>query len=378
MQVTKPILIASLLLCCTSVLAETVYEKGRAAVSYTGKSASQAVKDQASQMAEAKAIETYYAEASESELANFDKIREQILGNLDRYILDAAVVNEEDRTDTKQYAVTIRVRLNVAALHNAMKDNSAVSGAAKSAKSRLTFLFVARQTNDETVYDAHVYQRVDSSAKANGTSTISENGTEGEAISKSQVSTNASKSSTGAAAANASVTVERGGSTTHKASETTWRLFPVSDLSSVFTGSFGSAGFKVVDAADVEPYSGGKLHVVAVQDDYKSGQDLKSQTLADVEAGLRNAQIPYLAFGTLDVGFANKDPATGLLRVAVTVNAKILDLTELIPERVATVGPVQYAGLGSTEIEAQTNALKIAAQNASRELISQVTNAGLH
>lgn len=378
MQVTKPILIASLLLCGTSVLAETVYEKGRAAVSYTGKSASQAVKDQASQMAEAKAIETYYAEASESELANFDKIREQILGNLDRYILDAAVVNEEDRTDTKQYAVTIRVRLNVAALHNAMKDNSAVSGAAKSAKSRLTFLFVARQTNDETVYDAHVYQRVDSSAKANGTSTISENGTEGEAISKSQVSTNASKSSTGAAAANASVTVERGGSTTHKASETTWRLFPVSDLSSVFTGSFGSAGFKVVDAADVEPYSGGKLHVVAVQDDYKSGQDLKSQTLADVEAGLRNAQIPYLAFGTLDVGFANKDPATGLLRVAVTVNARILDLTELIPERVATVGPVQYAGLGPTEIEAQTNALKIAAQNASRELISQVTNAGLH
>lgn len=378
MQVTKPILIASLLLCCTSVLAETVYEKGRAAVSYTGKSASQAVKDQASQMAEAKAIETYYAEASESELANFDKIREQILGNLDRYILDAAVVNEEDRTDTKQYAVTIRVRLNVAALHNAMKDNSAVSGAAKSAKSRLTFLFVARQTNDETVYDAHVYQRVDSSAKANGTSTISENGTEGEAISKSQVSTNASKSSTGAAAANASVTVERGGSTTHKASVTTWRLFPVSDLSSVFTGSFGSAGFKVVDAADVEPYSGGKLHVVAVQDDYKSGQDLKSQTLADVEAGLRNAQIPYLAFGSLDVGFANKDPATGLLRVAVTVNAKILDLTELIPERVATVGPVQYAGLGPTEIEAQTNALKIAAQNASRELISQVTNAGLH
>jgi hypothetical protein len=378
MQITKPFLIASLLLCSATVLAQTVYEKGRAAVSYTGKSAPQAVKDQASQMAQTKAIETYYAEAGESELTNFDKIREQILGNLDRYVLDAAVVSEEDRTDIKQYAVTVRVRLNVAALHNAVKDNSAVSGVAKSAKSRLTFLFVARQANDETVYDARVYQRVDASAKANGTSSISENGTEGESIAKGQVSTNASKTSTGTAVANASVTVERGGSSTHKASETTWRLFPISDLSSVFTGSFDSAGFKVLDAADVEPYSGGKLRVVAVQDDYKSGQDLKSQTLADVEAGLRNAQIPYLAFGTLDVGFANKDPATGLLRVAVTVNAKILDLTEVIPERVATVGPVQFAGLGPTEREAQTNALKIAAQNASRELISQVTNKGLH
>jgi hypothetical protein len=75
---------------------------------------------------------------------------------------------------------------------------------------------------------------------------------------------------------------------------------------------------------------------------------------------------------------ANRDAATGLFRVSVTVNARILDLTEVIPERVATVGPIQYAGLGSTETEAQTNALKSAAQNASRELISQMTNAGIH
>jgi hypothetical protein len=378
MQVTKPILIASLLLISSAVPAQTVYEKGRAALSYTGNSVPQAVKDQANQMAETKAIETYYAEAGESELANFDKIREQILGNLDRYILEAAIVSEEDRTDTKQYVVTVRVRLSVAALHNAVKDNSAVSGITKSAKSRITFLFVARQANDVTVYDARVYQRVDASAKANGTSSISENGTEGESISKGQVSTDALKTSTGSAVANASVTLERGGSTTHKASETTWRLFPASSLGNVFMGSFGNAGFKVTEAADVEPISGGKLHVVAVQDDYKSGQDLKSQTLADVEAGLRNAKIPYLAFGTLDVGFASKDAATGLLRVSVTVNAKILDVTETIPERVATVGPIQYAGLGPTESEAQTNALKIAAQNASRELISQITNAGIH
>jgi hypothetical protein len=378
MQVVKNIGIAFLLLWSGTVMAQTAYEKGRAALSYTGKSAPQAVKDQASQIAQTKAIETYYAEAGESEVANFDNIRERILGNLDHYVLEATVVSEEDRTDTKQYAVTIRVKLNVAALHNVMKDNSAVSSVAKSAKSRLTFLFVARQASDETFYDAHVFQRVDATAKANGTSSASETGTEGESVSKSQVSTNASKTSTGAAASNASVTVERGGSTTHKASEMTWRLFPTSNVSSVFNASFGNAGFKVTEAADVEPYSGGKLHVATVEDDYKSGLDLKSQTLTDVEEGLRNAKIPYLAFGTLDVGLANKDAATGLLRVSVTVNARILDLTESIPERVATVGPVQYAGLGPTETEAQTNALKLAAQSASRELISQMTNAGIH
>lgn len=378
MQITRPIVFATLLLCSTIVLAQTEFATGHAALNYTGKVAPAAVKDQASQMAETKAIETYYAEAGDSDFTNFDKIREQILGNLDRYVLDAVVVSAEDHTDIKQYVVTIRVKLNVAALHDVVKQNSAVANVAKSGKSRLTFLFVARQASDETSYDARVFQRVDTSVKASGTNSATQNGTEGEAITKSQISTNASKTSTGASTSNASVSVERGGSSTRKAADTSWRLFPISSLSSVFTGSFGNAGFRVIEATELEPYSGGKLHVAAVQDDYKTGSDLKAQTLADVAAGLRNAQIPYLALGTLDVGFANTDPASGLLRVAVTVNAKILDLTDSIPESVATVGPVQYAGLGPTESEAQTNALKLAAQSASHDLISQLTNAGIH
>jgi hypothetical protein len=38
---------------------------------------------------------------------------------------------------------------------------------------------------------------------------------------------------------------------------------------------------------------------------------------------------------------------------------------------------VQYAGTGPTEDEARTNALKLAANNAARELTSQVTNIGV-
>jgi len=87
--------------------------------------------------------------------------------------------------------------------------------------------------------------------------------------------------------------------------------------------------------------------------------------------------IPYLAVGTLDVGLTEKDPSTGLLRVSVTVNAKLLDVSDIIPNDVAVVGPVQYAGLGPTEMEAQTNALKLAAQSVSRELISQLNNQGI-
>jgi hypothetical protein len=55
----------------------------------------------------------------------------------------------------------------------------------------------------------------------------------------------------------------------------------------------------------------------------------------------------------------------------------MLDVSQTIPDTLASVGPVQYAGLGPTEDEARTNALKLAANNAARELSAQVTNANV-
>ena len=104
--------------------------------------------------------------------------------------------------------------------------------------------------------------------------------------------------------------------------------------------------------------------------------DLKPATLAAMVQGMRAAQIPYVSIGTLDLGLAAKDSNTGLTRVAVTVNAKMLDVSQTIPDTIASVGPVQFAGLGPTEDEARGSALKLAAEGAARELTSQLTNLG--
>jgi hypothetical protein len=378
MQITKHIVVACVLLTSSAALADVQYEQGQASIGYTGKRVSPALRTQAIQAAEFKAIQAYYAKAGGAESANFDSIKDKVALNLDQYVLEETIIDEQDRKDLHEYTVSLRAKLNISELDNALKSASGHTGTSLATKSRMTFLVVARQASTQTDFDAHSYQRVDVSSKANGAASVSEGTTEGESVSKSQVSTNGSKHVAGSAEANTSVAVERGGSTTRKASETSWRIFPSANMDQVLTGAFHQAGFRVTEATDVEPYSDGKLHVVVVQEDYKSGMDLKSQTLQDVEAGLRNAKIPYLTLGTLDIGFANPDPATGLLRVPVTVNAKVLDLSDLIPDTMATVGPVQYAGLGPTEAEAQTNALKLAAQNAAKELISQLTNAGVH
>lgn len=356
-----------------SAVAQVQRAAGKATVPYTGKSATPDVKAKALQNAQLKAVEFYYAEAGESEAANFDAMRAKILENPDRYILETTVLAEDDNAGSKAYTVSVRVSLNVANLRNDIKAGSAVGKATRTERSALAFVFVSREQDSEKAYDTRVTKRVDEGVKVDAA--VKKTGTEGESIKRNQISTNEAATFNGSA--NVSRTIEAGGTRTRRASESTWRLFPSANLNQVFTQTFTRAGFKVNEASLIEPYTGGKFKVAMVENDYKAGNDLQSATMQAITQGMKNAQIPYIALGTLDLGLADTDPQTGMQRVAVTVNARVLDVTQTIPDTIASVGPVQYAGVGPTEAEARTNALKLAANNAARELTSQLTNLGL-
>ena len=356
-----------------SASAQVQQSRGKASVNYQGWSASADDKARATQAAELKAVEFYYAEAGESESENFDAVRDWILANPDRYILESTVLAEDDNRDKKQYTVAVRVSLNVANLRNLVKANSAVAQAGAGEKSPLAFVFVSRQVASVTSFDDRVFKRVDESAKAGAGQSASETGVEGESLRGGQIKTHASTASRVDVAANRSQTIETGGSVRKRASQATYRLIPSANLNQVFSSTFTRAGFSVKDAAFIEPLTGGRFKVADVEADYQTGNDLKSATLQSIASGMRAAQVPYVALGTLDVSAADKDPATGLVRVSVTVNARIYDVTQVIPDTRASVGPVQYVGVGPSEDEARGAALKLAAGNAARELTSQVT-----
>jgi len=382
MQVIRKLFAALLAITCAmafapSALAQVQRAAGKATVPYTGKAVTPEVKAKALQNAQLKAVEFYYAEAGESEAANFDAMRQKIIDNPDRYILETTVLAEDDNAGSKAYTVSVRVSLNVANLRNDIKAGSAVGKATRSERSALAFVFVSREQDSEKAYDARVTKRVDEGVKVDANRTVTGKGTEGESIRRGQISTNESRTDTLSGGANVSRTIETGGTRTRRASESTWRLFPSANLNQVFTQTFTRAGFKVNEASLIEPYTGGKFKVSMVENDYKAGNDLQSATMQAITQGMKAAQIPYIALGTLDLGLADTDPATGMQRVAVTVNARVLDVTQTIPDTIASVGPVQYAGVGPTEGEARTNALKLAANNAARELTSQLTNLGL-
>lgn len=369
--------LAAMAFALSSAQAQISQARGKATLPYTAKAAPPDVKATAMKNAQLKAVEMYYAEAGESEAAAFDAMRQKILDNPDRYILESTVLSEDDNTGSKQYTVAVKVSLNVANLRNDMKAGSAVGKATRSERSALAFVFVSREQDSEKAFDTRVTKRVDQGVKVDAQRTVSGKGSEGESIRGNQVSTNETRSDQLSGSANVSRTIETGGTRTRRASESTWRLFPSANLNQVFTQTFSRAGFKVNEATLIEPYTGGAFKVATIENDYKAGNDLQSSTMQSIVQGMKNAQIPYIALGTLDLGLADTDPQSGMQRVAVTVNARVLDVTQTIPDTIASVGPVQYAGVGPTEGEARNNALKLAANNAARELTAQLTNLGL-
>lgn len=402
MQIIRLFFLVLLAITANASWAQVAQSKGKATITYSGFSIGAEDKLKAQQNAQLKAIEFYYAEEGQTEAQNFETIREKFLADPEKFILDSTILSEELKKDTKQYSVVLRVSLNVANLRNAVKSNSAAGKVAPAQKSILALLMIAREVDSVKTYDAREVKRVevtenisanasasaDVKANANVDGQFKKNTSEGENLKKGSVKTDDAKKVKGSLSTNsnanlnanastnlkANLTIETGGSSTQKSAESTWRLFPSSNLSQVFTANFTRSGFKVSEAALIEPYTGGLFSLASVENDYKSGQDLKPATLQSMIAGMRKAQIPYVALGTLDAGQATDSAETGLKRVSITVNAKILDITALIPDTIASVGPVIFAGEGPTEDEARTNALKLAATNASRELASQITS----
>lgn len=393
MQMIKVFIALLILIVGTPAEAQVQQARGQYVLDYKEylgafdkKEAPAKAKTKAQQEAALKAVEHYYAESGQSESANFDAIRSKILQDQGRYILESTVIAEDDNKKDLKYTVVVRVSLNVANLRNAVQANSAVGRANDAEKSMLSFVFVSRQMASEKSFDDRVYRRAEGSVQlaANVSlqekNSLKEKTSEGESGKRAQIDTHGSRSRQQGdeinvdASRNVVATSETGGSITRKASESTWRLLPSANLNQVFVATFSQAGYDVVEAAMVESE---KFKVADIEEDYKAGNDLQPKTLRAIAAGMRDATVPYVALGTLDVGLAAKDPATGLMRVDVTVNAKVWDVTKPIPRTKAAVGPVAYSGVGPTEEVARGNALKSAASSAAQELSSRMTTLGI-
>lgn len=377
MQVIRILFLALLLVQAPMVLAQSFSSKGTASVTFSGKKITATVKQDAIQKAKINAVDRYFSETNTAKAKNYDLMRTKIVGDIDTYVLDASVLDEELDEKLGSYKVIVSATINAARLDNALIDTSAVANATSDEKSMLTFVFVARYKKSVRSFDDRVVKRADVNASVSGNSSHDRQATESERIDKSSITTGEKVRESGEANYSQSVTTETGGSTTTKADVVEWDIAPASELATVMKGAFADARYDVVEAEEVEDASDGQLSIDAIRKDFATGNDLSSTTRRNALNGVRAANVKYFALGTLDVDSPGKDPASGLTRVYVTVTGQISDVSSKLARSVAAVGPEQFAGIGPNADVAKRNALKLAAESAAQKLLSSMNAKGV-
>lgn len=367
------------LLCCfflmcmavSNGLAQTVSVKSMGTATY-GFRLDDDTRREAMRRAALNALEVYIAESSQAKVKLFAARRDEFAEQLDRFVLSSTLLSEDVNKGAKTYSVVVRSEINAALLQAELDAGSAVQNTPAGERSLLTFVFVARAQGSSQSFDDKVYQRVDSQASVEQQSVRAEETAEGEQIGGSSISTSGSIGVNDSVSVSTSASTTTGGSTTRKADAITWTVSSAAEVNTAMSGIFSNAGYEVVEAEYVEGESGGQLSVARIREEFSTGNDLSSEVLRSTVNGIRTAGIPLMAFGTLDVGMQDRDPASGLVRIPVTVTGKVLDVSGRFPRTITSVGPVQFFGLGPDASVARTNALSLAAEQAAGQMVDEL------
>jgi len=322
--------------------------------------ASSEMRQQAVQAAKLNAWKHYTETFNASRMQNYQRLERDFLSHLDDYVTDAVIVDETLNKDAKIYTVVVRTNINEAAVDS--RFNASMAAGAKSGEqsSPFTFVFVARET---------------ASVKSFDTRRTTINDTQSEKTASRQTSLRgdgASLEETGGQTSK----VTTGGSGLVQANETKYRVRSVGDIDAATSDLLGSSGFEPTSYPDVYGNCGGPKPE-AINADFTDKDEMSADMRKQVIDTARTCGIVYLAVGTLDIGLSDVDPVSGNQRVYVSVRGQVWDISPCLPRKLASVGPVQYGGLGPTTDVAMRNALIMAAQRGTRALIDQLGAKGV-
>lgn len=354
----------------TPALAQIVSGKGTATTPYSGRVTVE-IRDATVREAKLNALERYIAESNPAKQRLFDRARASLVASLDSYVLNAVTLSETTDPKAKTYSLVLKVEINGARFENALSDSSG-SSPAQPAGAQVATVFVARTPSSIQSFDDRIYKRADASVSVKGSAQAHRSTRESEGIGASSISTGDSISSNGSYSQSVTATSETGGSVTRKADAVVWNVASANDVDQQMTGVFANAGMEIVPADFIE-----RLDLAAVRRDFGTGNDLSSQTLRSVVAAVRASGIPILVLGWIDQQMPDVDPVTGNTRLNVKVNARVYDVSKPIPRVLSSIGPIQYAGLGSSGDVASANAMKLAAEEAAKKLVDEISVKGI-
>jgi len=306
------------------------------------------------------ALARYASNFSPAKYALFRADEPKIYADLDQYVIDALVVDEGTNKDAKTYFTIVRATINDARLDAVLNDRGAANAQAVGGKgTAISYLFVARETESAKTFDTRRTDVMDAQA----------------AVSANQRQGVSGGTAKFAESAEATRSVTTGGSSLRKADEVSYRVTSPENINAAMTDVFASNGFEVYDYRDVVSQCGG-VAPERVYAEFAKADELSRDTRNAAFTAARQCSISVFAFGTMDIGLQDTDPVTGNKRVYVSVRSQLLDITGRLPRIIASVGPVQYAGLGPDQTVAMRNALQLAATEVAHSISDQMNAKG--
>jgi hypothetical protein len=351
--------------------AQVIAARGVGTVAVSGRAPSPSQRAAAITAAQINAVERHIAETNPARSAMFQSARASLAANIDEYLLNTTTLSEEVNRSARTFTIVVRADINGARLDSLLLAQ-AQPQQAPGGGSDIVIVYLSRaQTSVQTFAD-RTYSRTDTSSGGSNQSRYSRDASEGERVRQNSVSTSDRIEEAGSSSNTTSNTIESGGSVTRRADVAQYTVSPATDVNQTMTGIFAGAGLNVVEAEFVDG-----IDLPAVRSDFGEGDDLRPETLRGLVSAVRSAGVRYVSIGTLTTGMQDRDPVSGNVRVPVTVNARLYDLSRQFPRVVSSVGPIQFAGLGPDQSVAQTNAMQNAADAAARRLVDEMLTRGV-
>ncbi|SDL53590.1 hypothetical protein SAMN05660337_3227 [Maridesulfovibrio ferrireducens] len=364
----KKVFSIMLVICCVLMLCSAAFAgtsvTGVATLNYDGGVFSSKIKtetkDKVAQEALVNAWKKYTSSFNAAKYKAYLKIEKEFTDNLGQYIASHSIVDERNDEDNKKYTVAVKALINDVAVDSKLSLSSAAGSGASGEGSMFSFIFVARDTASVKSYDKKVTKVAQAQSMSSGKETGSMGGS-------TMVSGESQKSM---------AKTTTGGSSEQKADKLKYTISSSADIDAAMNEVLSPAGFEVVEYGDIVSECGG-VEPAVIKKEFSMQAELSRETRKAAIAGARRCEVPLFAIGTLDAGMPDIDPTSGLKRVYVSVNAKVYNISKRLPKKVASVGPVQFAGLGPSAIVAKRNALSKAAKEAARSIVDQLNAKGL-
>ena len=359
-----------ILFSCNLAFAQSQSVQGMASLVKDSKTLTTAELEQLKSNALNHALTRYSANFGINQQALFSQKQSTIRANIHGYFTDVAILENTYDKKSDVHSMVVRGFLNTSKLDSVL--NAAAQGSSNQSNT-MTVLFVARETASKDLIS-------DKSTRIRESESVSENNINIDGTQSNSLSNNSADFGETAAESqhNKSITVTKTGGRTVVSEDianytkTTSAKINAS-MSKVLTdNNFDIVAYEYIIADDECAAPKEEL----IHSEFAQADKLSAQVNSQLTKAAKRCEINILAIGTMDAGGATTDPVTGNRRVNVAVRFQVFTLEKRFPRTVASIGPVQFSGLGKDRSEALNNALLLASEEAALKIVSALRAKG--